>query len=151
MKQFLRILLLAAAAFLITVPSASAGDFDWVKDFNLKAEVDPSGFKATLSTRFKIGDVEVKTVLSNTDKPADAYMVMRLSEIANAPVETVLKSYKKSKGKGWGNLAKSLGIKPGSREFHALKAGHDLNFGGDKGKSKKSGKGNGKGGGKGKK
>ena len=36
------------------------------------------------------------------------------------------KRYKSDKGKGWGVLAKSLGIKPGSQEFHALKSGDDL-------------------------
>jgi len=53
--------------------------------------------------------------------------------------------YKSDKGQGWGALAKSLGIKPGSREFHALKRGHDLydekpgykSKGKGKGKSKK--------------
>jgi len=30
---------------------------------------------------------------------------------------------------GWGALAKELGIKPGSEEFHVLKGGHDLRSG----------------------
>jgi hypothetical protein len=47
----------------------------------------------------------------------------------------VLKEYKTSKGKGWGVIAKSLGIKPGSAEFQALKNGQDL-FNGNKGKEK---------------
>jgi len=38
----------------------------------------------------------------------------------------VLKQYKTSKGKGWGVVAQSLGIKPGSAEFQALKKGQDL-------------------------
>jgi hypothetical protein len=38
----------------------------------------------------------------------------------------------------WGVLAKSLGIKPGSKEFHALKRGQDLydSSGTSKGKGK---------------
>ena len=51
-------------------------------------------------------------------------------------------------GKGWGNLAKTLGIKPGSREFHALKRGHDLYDENptceDKAKAKTKGNGKGK-------
>ena len=35
--------------------------------------------------------------------------------------DEVLREYKENKGKGWGVIAKNLGIKPGSREFHELK------------------------------
>jgi hypothetical protein len=53
--------------------------------------------------------------------------------------------YKQSKGKGWGVIAKELGIKPGSPEFHALKRG-DFAFTGEPGGGGEShGKGKGKG------
>ena len=39
------------------------------------------------------------------------------------PPEHVVDQYRKNKGQGWGVIAKSLGIKPGSAEFHALKEG----------------------------
>ncbi len=136
-------IILGAAAILFLVSSiAVAGDFDWMPDINIKAEADPSGFRAKLCTRFHIGDAQVSAVLSNVDKPADAYMVMRLGEMSNRPPEYVVKEYKQKKGKGWGALAKSLGIKPGSKEFHALKRGQDLYDG--SGKSKGKGKGKGK-------
>ena len=130
--------------FLLLATTSIAGDFDWMKDFNIKAEADSSGFKARLSTRFKIGNTEINAVLSNVDNSADAYMVLRLGEMSGLPVEEVVKKHKSSKGKGWGSLAKSLGIKPGSKEFHALKNGDDLYGkelkikakGKDKGKSK---------------
>ena len=135
-------IILGAAAILFLVSSiAVAGDFDWITDFNIKAEADPSGFKAKLSTRFQIGDVHIKAVLSNVDKPADAYMVLRLGEMSNKPPEYVIKEYKARKGKGWGVLAKSLGIKPGSKEFHALKRSQDLYDGPGEGKGKGKGKG----------
>jgi len=111
--------------FLIS-PIVSAGDFDWIKDFNIRAEADPAGFRARLGARFKIGNVEIDAVLSNVEKPADAYMVCRLGEMSRRPTTSVIEKYKASKGKGWGVVAKSLGIKPGSKEFHALKGGHDL-------------------------
>ena len=131
--------------FLLLATTSIAGDFDWMKDFNIKAEADSSGFKARLSTRFKIGNTEINAVLSNVDNSADAYMVLRLGEMSGLPVEEVVKKHKSSKGKGWGSLAKSLGIKPGSKEFHALKNGDDLYGkelkikakGKDKGKGKK--------------
>jgi hypothetical protein len=104
---------------------------------NVRAEADRNGFRAQISTRFKIGNAEVKVVLGNVDSPADAYMVLRLGEMSGKPVDFVLKQYQAQKGKGWGVLAKSLGIKPGSPEFKALKAGHDLNGKAVKGKGKR--------------
>ena len=122
------------------VPAAStvmAGDFEWLKELNIRARSDPSGFKASLAARFKIGDAQVTAVLGNVAQPADAYMVLRLGEMSGQPVERVIDTYRAGQGQGWGAMAKSLGIKPGSPEFHALKRGHDLDSGGpDKGKGK---------------
>ncbi len=134
---------------LIFASGSVAGDFDWMKDFSVKAEADSSGFKARLATRFRIGNTEINAVLSNVDNSADAYMVLRLGEMAGKPTEEVIKRYKSGKGKGWGVLAKSLGIKPGSKEFHALKNGDDLY--GKESKVKKKEKDKGKSKGKGKK
>ena len=135
--------------FLVILLSLSsvafAGDFDWIKDLNIQAQADPSGFRARLGARFRIGDVEINAVLSNVDCPGDAYMVLRLGEMSNRPTDYVIRQYRSDKGKGWGVLAKSLGIKPGSQEFHALKNGQDLyddkDMGGGKGKGKGKGKG----------
>ena len=142
-----RILFGAAILFFLVSSIAVAGDFDWMPDFNIQAQADPSGFKARLATRFQIGPARIDAVIGSCPKPADAYMVMRLGEMSNHPPEYVLDRYKKGKGKGWGALAKSLGIKPGSPEFHALKRGEDLyGSGGGKGSGEKGrGKGRGKG------
>jgi hypothetical protein len=119
---------------------ASAADFDWIKDFNIQAQIDPSGFKARLATRFQIGDAQINAVLSNVSDPGDAYMVLRLGEMSSKPTEYVIDQYKSGKNKGWGVLAKSLGIKPGSEEFQALKRGNDLGNIGGKQKEKAQGK-----------
>ena len=135
---FLMILLLVSS-------TAIAGDFDWVRDLSIQAQADPSGFRARLGARFRIGDAQISAVLSNVEYPGDAYMVLRLGEMSGRPTDYVINQYRSGKGKGWGALAKSLGIKPGSEEFHALKNGHDLhddkNMGGGKGKEKSKGKG----------
>jgi hypothetical protein len=60
------------------------------------------------------------------------------------PPETVLHVYQANRGKGWGVIAKSLGIKPGSREFHALKRG-DFYLSGGPGAGPGQGQGKGKG------
>lgn len=127
--KILKVLFIVAICLFVLTPAAMASDFGWVEGFNIQAQSDPSGFKARLATRFKIGDVQVDALLSNVDEPADAYLMFRLGEISGRPVDYVFEKYRHNKGKGWGTLAKSLGIKPGSKEFHALKRGHDLKSG----------------------
>lgn len=130
---------------LLVSSLCAAGDFDWMKNFNIQARADDSGFKARLETRFKIGDLEIDAVLGNVDNPSDAYMLLRLGEMSGQPMERVIGQYKAQKGNGWGKFAKSLGIKPGSREFHALKQGQDLYGDREKGKERSKHKNKGKG------
>jgi hypothetical protein len=124
--KVLKMMFVVSMVLLLVSSAAVAGDFGWIRDFNIKAEADPSGFRASLAARFKIGNAQIEIVLNNVEKPSDAYLVLRLGEMSKQPIENVIEKYKSDKGKGWGALAKSLGIKPGSKEFHALKRGHDL-------------------------
>lgn len=133
------------------MPAVQAGNFEWARNFNIRAEADASGFRARLEARFKIGPFEIDAVLDSANKSSDAYVLLRLGEISGQPMNYVVHQYKSNKGKGWGRIAKNLGIKPGSRAFEVLKNSQDL-YGDDakgKGKGKSKGKGNAKWGGKG--
>jgi hypothetical protein len=68
-------------------------------------------------------------------------MCFRVGQVASQPVEVVTKEYQTNKGKGWEAIAKNLGIKPGSKEFHALKKGDFNGDDSDYGKGKGKGKG----------
>jgi len=120
---------------LLVSSAAAAGDFDWVRDFNIRVQADPTGFRARIAARFQIDDAQITAVRGNVSTPADAYIVWRLGEMSRQPTDLVLREYRASKGKGWGVIAQSLGIKPGSAEFHALKNGQDL-YTGNQGKAK---------------
>jgi len=124
-------------ALFFAPSSLLAADFAWMSNFNIQAQADPSGFRAKIGARFNIGDAQVTTVLSNFPQPADAYVALRLGEMSGRPIDVVTEQYQKNRGRGWGALAKSLGIKPGSAEFHALKRGDDLYGQKGKGKGKK--------------
>ena len=143
MKRF-KMVFVVSMILLIFAPLGVAADFDWAKDFNFKAEADPDGFRASMGTRFKIGNAEIDAVLNDVTNPADAYMIFRLGEMAHKPAGDVIEKYKSGKGQGWGNIAKSLGIKPGSKEFHALKNNADLSFETPGGKGKGEGEDDGK-------
>jgi hypothetical protein len=125
--QKLKLFLLIGIMTLNFPVPVMAGNFDWLDELSIHADADRNGYRISLGTRFRIGDAEVSAVLNKVDRPGDAYMVFRLSEMSGKSPAYVLSRYQHQKG--WGVLAKQLGIKPGSREFHALKNGHDLNFG----------------------
>lgn len=139
----MKVLRMVVMGFMLVFFASSvvAGDFDWMSDFNAQASLDPFGFRARLAARFNIGDAQISAVMSNIRDPAGVYMAFRLGEMSHQPVERVVDVYNKNRGKGWGVIAKNLGIKPGSPEFHALKQSDDLYM--HKGKGK-GGKGKGK-------
>jgi len=139
--MFKKMFFILSMVLLLGSSAATAGDFDWIKDFNIKAEADPDGFRARLAARFDLGDIQIETVLGNIEEPADAYVVLRLGEMSGKPYDHVMGKYNSCRGKGWGSLAKSLGIKPGSKEFMALKNRDDFYHDKNKGKSGKKSKG----------
>ena len=138
-----RIVLTLLVAILVTVPGVASASLDsFLGSVNAQARVDLPGFHAKVSAQFGVPVPQVEAVLARVATPADAFMVFQLGQMAHRPPETVIHTYQAHKGKGWGVIAKELGIKPGSREFHALKSG-DLVYGG--GPSEGGGKGKGKG------
>ncbi|MEJ2450103.1 MAG: hypothetical protein P8047_05445 [Gammaproteobacteria bacterium] len=84
-------------------------------------------------------------VVRNVGSQADAYMVLRLAEMSHQPVAEVTRVYRQDRRRGWGVIARRLGIRPGSRAFHALKAGDDLGMGRRGGDARRHGRGNGHG------
>lgn len=125
---------------LIILPAQASSDLDvFVSNLNVQAQADLGAFKVRLSTQFGVPAARVDAVMASVKTPGDAYMCFRVGQVASKPVEVVTKEYQTNKGKGWGVMAKNLGIKPGSKEFHDLKKG---NFNGD---DSGSGKGKGKG------
>jgi hypothetical protein len=55
--------------------------------------------------------------------PGDIYFACALAKLAGRPCRDVVGMWERDHGQGWGNIAKRLGIKPGSAEFHRLKRG----------------------------
>ena len=55
--------------------------------------------------------------------PAGVYYACAIARALGIPCLDVVDRYERNPGQGWGNLAKQMGIKPGSPAFHALKNG----------------------------
>jgi len=87
-----------------------------------EAQGDPDGFITELSSRFNIPTPEIRQArVSFGFGGADLFMATALASLTRRPVLTVAEQYSKNQGKGWGVMAKEMGIKPGSKAFHAMK------------------------------
>ena len=143
MKKLFSFLLAISFSLLLSSLVFASGDLEsFIKSVNVQAQADLGAFKVRLSTQFGIPVPKVEALMVRVATPGDAYMCLRIGQVASQPVEVVTKEYQTNRGKGWGSIAKNLGIKPGSKEFHALKKG-DFNEGdaySGQGKSKGKGK-----------
>jgi hypothetical protein len=157
-----KIFVTLAAVFLMAISGGTAlADLDgFLSGLNNQARADRNEYGVRLSVQFGVPLPQVHSLLGRVQSPADAFMCLQLGRMVNMPPERVFQTYSSNRGKGWGVIAKELGIKPGSAEFHALKRGDFAFTGqpgsnsgnkGDKGNIGNGGNdGNGKGQGKGK-
>lgn len=104
---------------------AHTGDssFDsFLKNINIAAGNRMSVFITDLCTAYKLPEEEVKKfVQAEKIQPADALMILQLVKISGKPLNDVIVQFKQHRPKGWGAIALSLGIKPGSKSFVLLK------------------------------
>jgi hypothetical protein len=95
----------------------------FLRDLNVQASTNLHDFSVRVAAQFNIPGAQVEAVIQKVDSPADAFMIFQLGKMANRPPEEVMETYRTGKGRGWGVIAKQLGIRPGSPEFHALQRG----------------------------
>lgn len=139
---------IAAALFFFAAGFAVVAHADldsFLGSLNIQARADLNGFSVKLSAQFGIPLPQVQAIVKTVGAPADAFMCLQLSQMANKQPDAVVQVYKGNKGKGWGVIAKELGIKPGSPEFHRLKRGDFALTGEPGGGGESHGKGKGKG------
>ncbi len=126
-------LALSLLVIIVSTASVAHADLDsFLKSVNVQAQTDMKNFSVKLSAQFGVPVPQVEAIIKSVEAPAEAFMVLQLGQMADKQPEVVLQTYQRSKGKGWGELAQELGIKPGSAEFHALKRG-ELSFTGQPG------------------
>jgi hypothetical protein len=145
-----RLSLWILALLLLSPMTAFAGGLeDFLANINIQARADLPGFSAKISTQFGVPLPKVQAIVQTVSEPADAFMVFQLGQMSGKQPDTVMNVYTPNKKKGWGAIAKELGIKPGSAEFHALKNGNLSFTGTPSGAGDSPGRGKGKGRGRG--
>lgn len=88
---------------------------------NTSAKKDLSAFKEEMKVDYGIPGDRLDALLKKKMEPADIILAGRISKIAIVEFDAVINRYAQDKDKGWGHIAKEMGIKPGSPEFHELK------------------------------
>ena len=119
-----RIVLAAILLALSSGLAVAGGGLDsFLDNLNIQARIDMNDFAVKLSTQFGVPLPQVQVVIEAVTTPADASMCFQLGQMARKPYQRDVEAYQTWRGKGWGFITKSLAIKPGSPEFHALKRG----------------------------
>ena len=125
-------LMLSIAVSLMGLSSIAHADLEsLLKSVNHQALSDIDNFNARLSRQFGIPVPNVEAIVNSVPHPEDAFMILHLSQMAHLEPTEALHRYQRNKGRGWGEMAQDMGIKPGSAEFHALKRG-ELRFAGER-------------------
>ncbi len=106
-------------------------------EINANAKLDFGVFKANLALSYDVSEKKIDYLrISVKMEPAEIYFALELSKLSGKSIDRVVEIYDINKDKGWGFIAKELGIKPGSPEFHSLK--ENAKNKGKKGKSNKN-------------
>jgi hypothetical protein len=105
--------------------TANTGDRDLdvvLSNLNVEAGVQVDAFVSELSISYTIPKVQIEDLVYNMRMPfGDVFVSVWLASSIKKPLPVVVKEYEVNKDKGWGVVAKNLGIKPGSDAFHSLK------------------------------
>lgn len=121
-------LFFAACAMAVSAQTLSFGLGDSALEASLNqigasAKLDLPGFTAEVSLQWGLPRAEVQAVVAQGFQPAEVYLIAALAKLSGKTPTVVIDVYKRNRSKGWGFVARELGIKPGSKEFKALKDG----------------------------
>ena len=126
MKSFIFLLVMVISLPLFAQEvkvSARTGDADidmHLDEVNKYGKAEFEFFKNDVALKFGVKAGEISDLYYKEKiEPGDIFYAYTLSSIAGKPVRGIIDLHKNKKG--WGEIAKQLGIKPGSREFHMLK------------------------------
>jgi hypothetical protein len=104
-------------------PETGDKDLDVVlSNLNVEAGVQTDAFVSELSISYSIPKVQIEELVYNMKMPfGDVFVSVWIASSMKKPLSVLVKEYDVNKDKGWGVMAKNLGIKPGSDAFHTLK------------------------------
>jgi hypothetical protein len=113
----------AAKAAARYTPNTGDQDLDVIlSNLNVEAGVNVDAFVSELSISYTIPKIQIEDLVYKMRMPfGDVFVSVWLASSVKKPLSSVTKEYDVNKGRGWGVMAKNLGIKPGSDAFRSLK------------------------------
>ena len=131
-----RIIISLCLLIFCAAPAMADGLDTFLENINIEADTNRHEAGLNIGYHFGVPLSDVESIAKITGSLADAFMILQMGRWTGLSRDRVMREYAAGKGQGWGVIAKRLGIKPGSAEFHALKNG---DFGYSAGRSKKGG------------
>lgn len=132
MKKLIMLMLVLSLTTVFAIPlptkvvfKVNTGDKELdvtLSQFNVEANLSIKTFNAEMTTNYKVTEKKLDMLrVKSRMQPSDIYMALEVSKMSGKSMQDVLSSYKKNNKKGWGAIAKEFGVKPGSKEFKAMK------------------------------
>jgi hypothetical protein len=122
------IILLAALVFIFASAqgafaqeAVNDGFGDEIEAVNIAAEEDPSSLLVKLSLEFDVDLVLLQEMSAQGYAPGEIWLALEISSSSEITFQDALVLTDGPEGHGWGVFAQTLGIAPGSDDFHALK------------------------------
>ena len=125
MKTVFSILLLFISSSIFSQVYFNIGNAELESDLNSingQGSSNFVSFKQEMSVTFNIAAPKIDYMRTELHLiPGEIFLTLEIARLARRPYVEVIEVYKSNKAKGWGYIAKQMGIKPGSAEFHQLK------------------------------
>ena len=103
-------------------PTGDAGWDSAVSKLNDAAQGESPQFAPKMDRRYGFPESTAEGLIDKHGLTfGDACIAMKLAVLSNHSLDQVMGAYEFHRERGWGAVAQSLGIAPGSREFHELK------------------------------
>jgi len=82
---------------------------------------NPALFSQMLARQYNLNESAIGDLHRKFNRNwGDLALGLEMGHLSKKPMDTVFGTYENNRG--WGNIAKDLGIKPGSEEFHRMKS-----------------------------
>ena len=126
-KKIIVLIAMAVLAFATTQgvfaqDTTETDDLDnEVTALNQAATEDPTALLAKLSVEFSVDLVVLQDLYTQGYTPGQIWLALEISKASTTTLQDAILVAGSTEGHGWGVLAQTMGIAPGSADFHALK------------------------------
>jgi len=126
-KKIIALLAVLAFSFIAAMglSAQTTGEDDDLDEelslLNQAGEEDLEGLLTKLSVEFNVDVVVLQDLSTQGYAPGEIWLALEISQATEKPLAEAILLADGVEGHGWGILAQTIGIAPGSTEFHALK------------------------------